>query len=111
MTYLEIETSVHRALQKREDLETPGNCRTAASELLRIATLADQSFPKCTINYLTSSQENKGSGVHYALLITERDGTHHIINTVPTALYPQYIGPLSRAPLTFQQMRITQQIK
>lgn len=111
MTYHEIETSVREALLQREDLETPGNCRTAAIELLRLATLADQSLPACTINYLTSGQENMRSGVHYALLITEKNGTQYIINTVPAALYPQYIGPLNRAPLTFQQMRITHHVK
>ena len=84
----EVENSVREYLQKDETLQTPGNCRDSVS---KIAQKLKEENPNIKISFLAYQEAKKGPGVHYALLIEDKE-RRILVNAVKAPGFPVYIG-------------------
>lgn len=91
-----IAQAVRQALQNDEALTTPGNCWLACHTLAELISRLD---PKASVQIL-AHPGSFGENSHAALLI---NGSL-VINPVPAALYPEFIGDISQAHPIFSEM-------
>lgn len=93
---MSVENAIRALMERDESLTTPGFCREAATKIQEIVQRVD---PNARISFLVYGDADT-EYVHYLPIITIGD-KKIAANTVPAALFPQYIGLLAEAPFIY----------
>lgn len=93
MAITELVSAIHELAQTDELVTTPGMCRIAAERIKNAVAQLDHG---ATVTFLVYGSP-QSEAVHYIPIIRV-NGENMVANTVPVALFPEYIGPLEYAP-------------
>ncbi|EKD65492.1 MAG: hypothetical protein ACD_50C00076G0005 [uncultured bacterium] len=110
MSIREVESSILDLRLEDDMLETPGMCRYAAERMLYVANESNLEEPRANIEILVwRKASSTEKDIHYALKASSPDGKI-IFNPNPSPLFPQYVGPVEKAPGYIPQMTVTKEI-
>lgn len=105
MSIEEICSEIYKLQRKDPWVQTPHNCRYAAEEMMRVAIEADQTPPHVEVDILVYPKASPNEGVHYAVKAGPL-----VFNSVRTAGFPLYFGPLKNAPGLIPHMKVTEKV-
>lgn len=105
MSIEEIDSRIHDLQLEDSLVQAPGFSRYAAERMMRAAIEADQSPPHVKVEILVYPKASAGEGVHYAVKAGPL-----VFNSVRTAGFPRYLGPLESAPGLIPHMKVTKEV-